>query len=68
LLTASTRSATRASRVENTLRTVAMPDSKKTGVSATWMITVSRADPELSTPNIGDTSRNPLAEIQEIEG
>jgi hypothetical protein len=31
----STRSATRPSRVENTFRRVAMPDNKKTGVSAT---------------------------------
>jgi len=29
--------------------------------------TVSRADPELSTPNIGGTSRDPTAEIQDIE-
>lgn len=32
-----------------------MPDSRKTGVSATWMMsaTVSSAEPVLSMPNIG---------------
>ena len=34
---ASTRSATRARRVERTLRRDAIPESRKTGVSATWM-------------------------------
>ena len=33
-----TRSATRASLVENTFSRVAMPDNKNTGVSATWMM------------------------------
>jgi hypothetical protein len=52
----STRSPTRESRVENTSSSVAIPDRRKTGVSAIWMMCAisSRADPLLvSTPNIG---------------
>jgi len=41
-------------RVAKTLSNVAIPDSRKTGVSATWMMwaIVSSADPVLSIPNI----------------
>ena len=43
----STRSATRASRVENTFSRVAMPDSRKMGVSATWMTWATKSKDEI---------------------
>jgi hypothetical protein len=45
-LTWSARSATRASRVEHTFSSVAIPDSRKIGVSATWMICATRSSDE----------------------
>src|SRR5258708_8847583 len=54
LVICATRSATRASRVANTLSRVAMPESRKIGVSATWMIWATRSSDEsgLSKPCI----------------
>ena len=46
LVICSTRSATRARRVANTFSNVAMPESRKIGVSATWMIWATRSSDE----------------------
>jgi hypothetical protein len=43
LVICATRSATRASRVANTLSRVAMPESRKIGVRATWMTWATRS-------------------------
>jgi hypothetical protein len=64
----STRSPTRDGRVENTLSSVAIPESRKTGVSATWMICaiVSRADPSALTPDIGLLLDHPAGPTREL--
>src|SRR5205823_4374349 len=48
-----TRSATRASRVENTFSKVAIPDSKKIGVSATWMTWATKSSDESEPRKLG---------------